>query len=602
MQSADHLLQAMRKLGQKGLPLKRVYRSLYSEDIYLQAYGKIYRNRGATTPGTEPDTADGMNLKRIRRLIESLRTERYRFRPVRRVHIPKRNGKTRPLGIPNFTDKLLQEAMRLILEAYYEPRFRNSSHGFRPGRGCHTALTWVKRRFRGSAWFIEGDIRGCFDSIDHDILLGILARDIHDGRFLNLVRKCLQAGVLEDWRYEKTYSGTPQGGILSPLLANIYLHELDSYVEDQLIPAYTRGKKRAPSPEYQSFGRQLQRARRKGDQEQVKTLEQQRRQLPSQDTHDPNFRRLVYVRYADDFLLGFIGSKTEAQAIKQQLGDYLRTHLNLELSADKTLITHARTHAAQFLGYAVSIYHANDCHRYRTGTHTQVRNVNGHVRLGIPYGRVRDDAKRYQRKGKPQAEVGLLSFSDAHILDTYQKRFRGIAAYYQYAVDRHQLKYLKWVMETALTKTLAQKYRITVSKVYGRYQSSRRVEGRTYKTLQVDVPTEKGVAHVYWGAIPLRVVKCAQSITDTIPHDLRYERPDVVQRLQADHCELCGKQVPCEVHHIRKLNDLKRRWAGRPDKPKWVKLMIAIQRKTLIVCHQCHMDIHHSRPIPIPQG
>jgi group II intron reverse transcriptase/maturase len=602
MQTAEHILQAMRKLGEKGLPLTRVYRCLYSEDIYLQAYGKIYRNRGATTSGTKPDTADGMSLERIHKLIAALREERFRFRPVRRVHIPKGNGKTRPLGIPNFTDRLVQEALRMLLDAYYEPRFRDSSHGFRPNRGCHSALTRIQRRFRGTVWFIEGDIRGCFDHIDHDILIAILARDIHDGRLLNLIRQCLKAGVLDNWRYEKTYSGTPQGGILSPLLANIYLHELDGFVEDHLIPASTRGKKRAYNPEYLRLSNQIQRARQIGDSDQIAVLEQRRRQLPSQQTDDPNYRRLVYVRYADDFLLGFIGPKAEAQAIKQQLGVFLRTSLKLEMSEEKTFITHARTHQAQFLGYAVSIYHENGCQRYRQGTRTRVRNVNGHVRLGIPYGRVQRHAQRYQRRGKPCAEVGLLAFSDAHILDTFQKRFRGIAEYYQYAVDRHQLKYLKWVMETALTKTLANKYRITVSKVYAKYKNTRIVNGCHYKTLQVDIPSKKGTTTIYWGAIPLRVVKPGQqSIRDEIAHDMRYERPDVVDRLQANRCELCGVVGKCEVHHVRKLSDLKKRWTGRAEKPKWVKLMIAIQRKTLIVCHQCHMTIHHGRPTPIAQ-
>ena len=427
--------------------------------------------------------------------------------------------------------------------------------------------------------------------------MGILARDIHDGRLLNLIQQSLQAGVMDGWRYEKTYSGTPQGGILSPLLANIYLHELDAYVEDQLIPAYTQGKKRASNPEYQRLGSQLNRARRKGDVEQIKVVEEQRRRIPSQKTDDPHFRRLVYIRYADDFLLGFIGPKSEAESIKQQLGEYLRTTLKLEMSAEKTLITHARTDPAHFLGYAVSTYQEDRCQRYRKGTHSKVRNVNGHIRLGIPYGRVQQFAQVYQSKGKAQAETGLITFSDAHILDTYQKRFRGIAEYYQYAVDRHQLKYLKWVMETSLTKTLARKYRLSVSQIYRRYKGTRQVAGRAYKTLQVEVQSQKGTVQVYWGAIPLRVVKPGKhSITDAIPHDLRYERPDVIQRLQANCCEVCGKQTECEVHHVRKLSDLKKRWAGRAEKPKWVKLMIAIQRKTLIVCHQCHMTIHHGRP------
>ena len=239
MQKAEQILQAMWKMGEKRTPLTRVYRSLFSEDLFLAAYDKIARNRGALTAGTENDTADGMNLARIQKIIEQLRNEQFHFHPTRRIRIPKKSGGTRPLGLPNFTDKLVQEVLRMVLEAYYEPRFRDCSHGFRPGRGCHTALTNLHYKFKGAAWFIEGDIRGCFDNIDHETLMAILARDIQDGRLLNLIRMGLEAGYMEDWQYNRTYSGTPQGGILSPLLANIYLNELDAYIEDVLIPQNT---------------------------------------------------------------------------------------------------------------------------------------------------------------------------------------------------------------------------------------------------------------------------------------------------------------------------------------------------------------------------
>jgi group II intron reverse transcriptase/maturase len=224
MQKAEQILQAVQKMGEMHIPLTRVYRSLFSEDLFLAAYDKIARNRGALTVGTESDTADGMNRKRIQNLIEQLRSERFRFRPARRIQIPKKSGGTRPLGIPNFNDKLVQEVLRLVLEAYYEPRFRNSSHGFRPGRGCHTALTDLYYKFKGAAWFIEGDIHGCFDNIDHEVLMAILARDIQDGRLLNLLRMGLKAGYMEDWQYNRTYSGTPQGGIITlPTMLHIFI-------------------------------------------------------------------------------------------------------------------------------------------------------------------------------------------------------------------------------------------------------------------------------------------------------------------------------------------------------------------------------------------
>lgn len=601
MQKAKQILQAMRKMGEKRTPLTRVYRSLFSEDLFLAAYDKIARNRGALTAGTENDTVDGMSLARIQKIIEQLRSERFRFHPTRRIQIPKKSGGTRPLGLPNFTDKLVQEVLRMLLEAYYEPRFRDSSHGFRPGRGCHTALTEVTHKFSGAAWFIEGDIRGCFDNIDHEILMAILARDIQDGRLLNLIRMGLEAGYMEDWHYNRTYSGTPQGGILSPLLANIYLNELDAYIEDTLIPQYTRGKRRAPNLEYCQLGYQIKCAREAGDQDQVRQLELKRRTMPSQDVADPNYRRLHYVRYADDFILSFSGPKSEAEAIKTAIGVFLREQLHLELSASKTLITHSRTEHARFLGYDISIYHADDKISSRTGTLTKTRSINGGVRLGIPYGKVTELTRRYIRNGKPIHEAGLLAYSDAQIMDVFQQRFRGVAEYYKYAVDRKALGKLKYVMEVALTKTLANKFKTTVPEIYRRYASKHTVDGYTYKVLVVEVPTQNGTRRIYWGGIPLKVVKPgAEPIDDNNGRRnvALSSRTDLIQRLQANECEICGAKGPCDVHHIRKLADLKDRWRGRRDKPAWVIRMIAMQRKTLVVCEKCHVAIHGGKTSP----
>lgn len=596
MQTAEQILQAMRKLGEKRLPLVRVYRSLFSEELFLAAYDKIRQNDGVLTPGIDDDTVDGMSLQRIRQLIDDLRCERFRFRPARRIQIPKKSGGTRPLSVPSFTDKLVQEALRMLLEAYYEPRFRQSSHGFRPHRGCHTALQQVKQEFKGVAWFIEGDIRGCFDNIDHDILMALLSRDIQDGRLLNLIRMALQAGYLEDWQYHKTFSGTPQGGVLSPLLSNIYLHELDVFIEDNLIPRYTRGEKRRLNSEYTRIRSRLKRARERKDTVKMHEYEQIMRTLPTLDTHDPDYRRLHYIRYADDFLLGFAGSKSEAEDIKQEIGAFLGTRLKLEMSDPKTLITHARSQHAKFLGYAISIYHADDCQSLTTNGTQKRRAINGKVRLGIPYGWVGEQCKRYQRNGKPIHEAALLSFSDAHILDVYQRRYRGIAEYYKYAVDRCHLSKLKYVMETALAKTLAGKYKLSVRQVFRRYHGRQTIGGKTYKTLQVEVPTRNGSRIIYWGAIPLSTEKIGySSIRDLIPLEWTMVRTDLIKRLQANTCELCGSHDRCEVHHIRKLSDLKHRWAGKTDKPQWVIRMIAMQRKTLVVCFQCHRDIHAGR-------
>ena len=596
MQKAERILQALHNMGVKRTPLTRVYRSLYSEELYLKAYAKIYKNAGALTPGTEGETADGMSIEVVRDIIEQMKHERFRFRPSLGTGVPKKSGDIRKLGMPNFKDKLAQEALRLMLDAYYEPRFRDCSHGYRPGRGCHTALKQIKQSFRGAAWFIEGDIKGCFDNINHDVLLDILAKDVQDGRLLNLIRQGLKAGKLEEWEYKETHSGTPQGGILSPLLSNIYLHELDCFVEDVLKPQYnTGGRDRRINPAYKAYEYPLRRAREAGDLDRVKQLEQERRQLPSRDMYDPNFRRLKYVRYADDFILSFIGTKQEAETIRDAIATFLRDHLKLELSLEKTSITHATTEKARFLGYDISIYQVDDKLTPHPNMPAGRRSINGHVRLGVPYGLVNEYAKGYMRKGKTISQSGLLMYSDAHIIDVFQSRFRGIAEYYQYAVDRCRLNSLKNIMQQSLVKTLAHKFKISVSKVYRRYRNKHEVDGFTYKTLSVEVPTAKGTRTIRWGAIPLKTVNVINEPLRDFKDTRWGERSDLLRRLKADTCELCGSRDRVNVHHVRKLSDLKRRWQGRREKPAWVVRMIAMQRKTLVVCHDCHVNIHAGR-------
>jgi group II intron reverse transcriptase/maturase len=216
MRKAEAVLDIIRNRGSKGLHLEDVYRQLFNPALYLEAYARIYRNDGAMTRGVTRETVDGMSPRKIETIIDLVRQERFRWTPVRRTYIPKSNGKKRPLGIPTWSDKLLQEVMRRLLDAYYEPQFSDLSYGFRPGRGCHTALYRIYKSWKGVKWFIEGDIKGCFDNIDHEVLLSILHEKVHDGRFIELIRGLLQAGYLDKWDYRPTWSGTPQGGVIAP--------------------------------------------------------------------------------------------------------------------------------------------------------------------------------------------------------------------------------------------------------------------------------------------------------------------------------------------------------------------------------------------------
>jgi group II intron reverse transcriptase/maturase len=431
MQNAETVLGVLRERGGCGLPLEELYRQMFNPQLYLLAYGRIYANKGAMTPGATQETVDGMSMGKIGRIIDAMRCERYRFRPVRRVRIPKKNGKTRPLGMPTWSDKLVGEVVRLLLEAYYEPVFSDRSHGFRPGKGCHTALREVVNTWTGTTWFVEGDISDCFGSLDHQVMLSALAEKIRDNRFLRLMRNMLTAGYLEDWVWGATLSGVPQGGIASPVLSNIYLHKLDTFVETVLIPEYTRGSLRARNPEYRVVERAIASARRRQDRAEVRSLYRRLHSLPSQDPRDPGYRRLRYCRYADDTLLGFAGPKAEAEEIKRRLAMFLRDELKLELSPEKTLITHARTQRARFLGYEISV--ASSARRTRRPSGTDRRNrrsVNGTVVLHVPAAVVRARSAPYLARGKPACRNPMVNEADYNIVARFGAEYRGIVQYY----------------------------------------------------------------------------------------------------------------------------------------------------------------------------
>jgi group II intron reverse transcriptase/maturase len=587
MQEAEVVLSVLRERGRKGLPLTQLYRQMFNKELYLLAYGNIYSNQGAMTPGASEETADGMSEDKIEQITGLMRREQYRFSPARRVYIPKKNGKLRPLGLPSWSDKLVGEVVRLLLEAYYDPGFSDRSHGFRKGRGCHTALREIHNTWTGTTWFVEGDISDCFGSFDHEILLGILAEKIHDQRFLRLIRHMLKAGYLEDWDYRDTLSGVPQGGVVSPLLSNIYLHKLDEFVERELIPQYTRGALRAANPAYRQVDSLLRRARRRGDRAAARRLARRMRTLPSTDPMDPGYRRLRYVRYADDHLLGFTGPKAEAEEIKARLAAFLRETLGLELNAAKTLITHARTQRARFLGYDITVQHSS------TKITRNRRSVNGKIALRVPPEVVKAQCARYRRHGTPWHRPRLQNLDDYDIVRVYAAEYRGVVNYYLLAQDVWRLRTLRWHAETSMLKTLAAKHTSTVTKMAARHRA---------KVITGDGPrtcfqarrkrTGKPDLVARFGGIILRQDRRAV-ITDPDPVPVRVPRKELLARLRQRECELCQAGTTVAVHQITGLTELGK---PGPDQPAWATLMARMRRKTLIVCAPCH-DWIHANPV-----
>ena len=587
MQTAEVVLNVLRERGRKGLPCEQLYRQLFNKDLYYLAYGNIYSNKGSMTPGASEETADGMSEEKIEQIIGLMRQEKYRFSPARRVYIPKKNGKFRPLGMPTWSDKLVGEVVRLLLEAFYEPQFSDTSHGFRKFRGCHTALREINNTWTGTAWFVEGDISDCFGSLDHEILLGILAEKIRDNRFLRLIRNMLKAGYLEDWTYRDTLSGVPQGGTVSPILSNVYLDKLDKFVEQELIPQYTRGATRAANPAYRQADALLRRARRRGDRAEARRLFLEMRALPSTDPMDPGYRRLKYIRYADDHILGFTGPKAEAGEIKARLAEFLRETLGLELNQQKTLITHARSQRARFLGYDITVQHSG------TKISNGRRSANGKIALKVPPDVIRAQCARYRNHGKPWHRSRLQNLDDYDIIRVYGAEYRGVVNYYLLAKDAWRLRTLRWNAETSMLKTLAAKHKSTVTKMAARHQA---------KVITADGPRtcyearrkRRGKPDLVarFGGIILRQDRRAV-ITDPAPVPVRVPRTELLARLRKRECELCETGTTVAVHQVTGLKEL-----GKPElgQPAWAALMARMRRKTLIVCAACH-DWIHANPV-----
>lgn len=566
----------------------RLYRYLLRDDIYYLAYQRLYSNKGASTKGIDNDTADGFGKKYVDSLIKELSDGTYTPKPVRREYIKKKNGKMRPLGIPSFRDKLLQEVIRNFLEAIYEPTFSDFSHGFRPKRSCHTALEQAKLYFRGAKWFIEGDIKGCFDNIDHNKLIEILQRKIKDSRFINVIRSFLKAGYMEDWKYHQTYSGCPQGGILSPILANIYLNELDNEIA-KIKQAFDKPATRKITPEHSSLSAKLFKRRKKlksatGEQRtallsEICNLEEQYRKTPSKMQDD---KKVSYVRYADDFLIAVNGSKEDCVKLKEQLAKFLFDEYKLTLSKDKTLITHS-SERVRFLGYDISVRRNQE---YMTDSRgRKARHLNNTVALSVPFEKIEKHMfekgfvrQTEAKKFRPLHKKGWLYLPDAEIVERYNAEIRGIVNYYYLASNLYKLQYFAYLMEYSCLATLAGKHNSTIKKIVAKHKQG--------KDWAIKYKTENGATK------EKRIVKlkdCKGKCEDKIVQH-RYSvntNATIRARLQAGICELCGSKdkASYEVHHVPSVK-------GLDGTSLWEQIMKSKRRKTLVVCEDCHKAIH----------
>jgi len=672
MRNPDEVLEALKKNSRKtGYKFENLYRNLYNVDFYLKAYAKIYAKEGNMTPGTDGNTIDGFSIETIQKVIESLKNESYQPKPSKRQYILKKNGDKRPLGIPSIYDKLVQEVIRTILEAVYEENFSNNSHGFRPNRSCHTALLQIKGNCTEVKWWVEGDILGFFDNINHEILMNLLRKRIKDEKFIRLIWKFLKAGYVENFIFFKTYLGTPQGGIISPILANIYLNELDQFVE-QYILSFDKGIKRADNKQYKQISNNIHLKRRLLEEhptekvkeaerkikeaklaiaqyrithpeiinldsdktvkalksimyknklfirkptkeerqeiiEKIKELAKERRKHKTYEQIDENYRRLKYVRYADDFLLGVIGSKEEAEEIKANIKTFLVKELKLELSEEKTLITH-NSKEVRFLGYDIFVNQKEDLLRRRKfgDRKSLARTGIGSIKLSLPHdvlvkfmmknGYIREDGKVWKAVHRPK----FLHNDDLEIVQAYNAEFRGFYQYYKFAFDvKSKLTNAHYIFKQSFCKTLAGKYRTKVSKlmnkkIEGEYRYFR--DGQWGSSWIQKNGVIKFVSLFHYDELKFckKIFEDEPKIEfDSIKSTNYGGRNSLIGRLLAEKCEWCGDTVgPFQINHIRKLKDLK-------GKKAWEKLMIS-RRRTLVLCshgskNNCHLKLHNGR-------
>lgn len=599
MEKSERVLKALSDHSQSSdYKYERLYRYLFSEEMFAVAYQRTYAKQGNMTPGTDGKTIDEMSLERIERLIVSLKDESYQPHPARRVYIPKKNGKKRPLGIPSFEDKLVQEVVRLLLEAIYEGHFEGTSHGFRPHRSCHTALGMIQKSFAGAKWFIEGDIKGFFDNIDHNVLISILRERISDERFLRLIRKFLNAGYVEDWKYNKTYSGTPQGGIISPILANIYLDKFDKYIKEYAAK-FRKGDRRSINPEYWRLNNKKNRLKQKlqktSDEQMRKSclyeiaqLSKQMLSTPHKDAMDADFRRMQYVRYADDFLISVIGSKSECETIKADITQFMREQLKLELSDEKTLITHAQD-KAKFLGYEIFIRKSDAVKRNKDGV--LKRDFNGAVVLTLNSAVMQKKLTEYNALevrnvdgkdiwwSKPRRYMTPMKPED--ILAQYNAEIRGLYNYYSLATNvSKECASFTFIMKMSMFKTLGWKLNTSARKVRQKYQKD-----KDFVIPYNDAKGKQKYRVFYNEGFKKRNAQFDVDY-DKLPQTMYVPYPSLVERLKDSRCELCGKEGKVVMHHVRTLTKLK-------GNNEWEKLMLKRHRKTLVVCEDCNSMIQN---------
>lgn len=572
---------------------KDIFRILRKEEIWIAAYEKLKGNKGALTPGSTSETMDSMSLERLRRLQADVLSEAYKFQPVKLTYISQANGKRRPLGLPTANDKIVQEVMRIILEAIYEPIFSEVSFGFRTGLGCHDALYHVERKFRWVDYVIEGDIQQAYPTIDHQILMGIIQKRIQDPRFIRLLWKLLGCGVLDEERITSPKMGVPQGSIVSPILANIYYQELDEFIQgikEQFETPQTERKK-LKSQAFKSLEYKINKVYKEMGKYDPQSLERQelakelkslrQKRLKVEGLKD-QVTRIEYVRYADDWMIGVSGDRALANQVKGEVERFMENTLAQKLHPIKTKITNIRKGNVHFLGYEIFLPQNRPITTYKGKGVMTIRRGQPQLRFEIPVMKITEKLsiggylKKLSNLVRPISRSPYAALEDHVIVNHYRSLWLGLYNYYLGSTNRGRLQYIHYLLHTSCAMTLAHRHRMPVSQVFTKYG----------KTLTMKVPhTKKTVSFPYRTSWKLSERKWLRSKLVKIP-TRRY--PNLVSRSSLGlPCAVCdSEEGPIEMHHVKHVRKQGLRYKG------FHQQMTLLNRKQIPLCKSCHKNVH----------
>ena len=573
---------------------KELFRLLRKEDIWIAAYENIKANQGALTPGVTKETLDGIDLTRLRKLQMKVLDESYQFSPVRQTWIPKANGEKHPLGIPTFNDRIVQEVIRMVLEAIYEPIFDNRSFGFRKGLGVHDALQYVETRFRWIDWVIENDIQSAYPTIDHKRLSDILGQRIEDGRFMNLIRKSLKGGIFVNPNTLYSTLGVPQGSIVSPILANIYFNELDKWVTQKAAQVYAE-KLTTRHPQYRKLEYRIQKLSKqlksvsRNDQErkelvrEIKGLIQLRNQTPS--LLDQGIK-LRYTRYAEDWIIGIKGPRQLAEQIQNELKSFLQFHLKQELHPKKTKITNLRAGKVFFLGYDIFLPRNMKIGKYKKqGGKQTMRRSTPTLRFQLPVDQVIKCLKErgyitYDKKNKirPISKSSYTPLEDVVIVNHFKSVWLGLKNFYSGSTNRSHLQYIHYLLHTSCAMTLAHRHRSSVRKIMKKH-------GKRLEIMDKRVNPPKMVAafpyQTKW-KIADRKWQYAKRFKD--PFRIYANR--ISKSNLGKPCFICQATEQIEMHHVKHLRKQGYRYKG------FLAEMALLNRKQVPLSKECHILVH----------